>query len=314
MRRTWGGLALCAGLMLVGAPCALAQSKEPKVAAVVNGENIPLDQVEDLLHRDTPPVHPLTQQQKRELFQMALDMLVNDALMRQFLAKTVPTMPAQALSEEMSQLNKALEGKKMTLQKFLAESKQTEEELRQEMLVRLRWRSYIQSRIPDTLVKQYYDTNRPFFDKVLVRASHILLKIPEKATEAQKQELLTKLTAIKSEIDARKITFADAAKKYSECPSADKGGDIGHFPAKFAVAEPFARAAFALKVNEMSGPVETGFGYHLILVTDRTPGEPSNFEEVKDVVRDIYAQEVHLYQNIVDDMRKSAQIQVLVQP
>ena len=65
--------------------------------------------------------------------------------------------------------------------------------------------------------------------------------------------------------------FAALAKEKSACPSKLKGGDVDWFQGVGFMVEPFSRAAFALKPFEMSEPIKTPFGYHLILVTDRKP-------------------------------------------
>ena len=91
-------------------------------------------------------------------------------------------------------------------------------------------------------------------DKSAVRASHILV-----ATEAE-------ATNLKNEIEAGNISFADAAAKYSKCPSGQRGGDLGVF-GRGQMVKPFEEAAFSLPLNVVSDPVQTQFGYHLIQVT-----------------------------------------------
>ena len=94
-----------------------------------------------------------------------------------------------------------------------------------------------------------------------IRASHIL-----RNTEARsKEDALQEIEDIKAAIDGG-AEFADQAKEHSECPSGAGGGDLGDFGRGMMVA-PFEEAAFALDVDEVSGPVETDFGYHLILRT-----------------------------------------------
>jgi peptidyl-prolyl cis-trans isomerase C len=87
-----------------------------------------------------------------------------------------------------------------------------------------------------------------------IKASHILV-----AHEYEIQDLQRALAEGKS--------FADLAQKFSKCPSAMRGGDLGYFGKTRMVAE-FSEAAFALAINEVSKPVKTKFGYHLILRTE----------------------------------------------
>lgn len=86
-----------------------------------------------------------------------------------------------------------------------------------------------------------------------VRASHILV---ETATEAQDLKVL---------IDHGK-SFEELAKAHSKCPSGEAGGDLGWF-GKGMMVKPFEEACFTMKEGEVSAPVKTQFGYHLIKVT-----------------------------------------------
>lgn len=87
-----------------------------------------------------------------------------------------------------------------------------------------------------------------------IRASHILVETEEKA-----KKLLEEIKAGKS--------FADTAKEVSLCPSKRDGGDLGFFK-KGVMVKPFEDAAFALKeIGEISEPVQTQFGWHLIQLT-----------------------------------------------
>ena len=87
-----------------------------------------------------------------------------------------------------------------------------------------------------------------------VRASHILVEHTHEVEDIQK-----KLKEGKS--------FAELAKAFSKCPSRMQGGDLGQF-GKGQMVPSFEQAAFALKVGEVSGPVRTQFGYHLIHRTE----------------------------------------------
>ena len=88
-----------------------------------------------------------------------------------------------------------------------------------------------------------------------VRASHILVDNEEHAKQ------------IKLEIERDESTFEELAKEHSDCPSREKGGDLGFF-GRGKMAKPFEKKAFELDVGELSDPVETQFGWHLIKKTD----------------------------------------------
>jgi peptidyl-prolyl cis-trans isomerase C len=78
------------------------------------------------------------------------------------------------------------------------------------------------------------------------------------------------------------------------------------------MVEPFARAAFALKPYEMSDVVATKFGYHLILVTDRRPGRDTKYEDVKEVVKEVYSD--RLRENLAGQLRPNAKIVITPAP
>lgn len=89
-----------------------------------------------------------------------------------------------------------------------------------------------------------------------VSAKHILVSTQEKAQE------------LKTKIDNNEITFEDAAKQFSSCPSGQQGGDLGYFP-RGVMVKPFEEAAFSADLNKVTNPVQTQFGWHLIKVTDK---------------------------------------------
>jgi parvulin-like peptidyl-prolyl isomerase len=283
-----------------------------KPAAYVNGEPVTMAEVRAMLEARPSPV-PLTAAQQRELRQAALDVLIDDVLMRQFLKKNaLPAQPAE-IQKEIDELKAALTKKTMTLEQFLREGKQTEEQFRKDVAARVEWKHYLGVRFPEAEVKSYYEANKAFFDKVFVQASHILVKVAPNGPDAEKKTARARIETIRQEIIAGKIDFAEAAKKYSDCPSKEKGGDIGPFPYKFVVVDPIAKTAFAMKKGDISDIVVTDFGLHILKVTDRTQGENTTFDAVKESVREVIAQDMELYPHILADQRKAAKIEVNLQ-
>lgn len=281
-------------------------------AARVNGEDITLAEFHAIVELRPSPV-PVSKELQREMRKAAVDMLIDDLLMRQFLRRHVaPANPAD-LQKEYDKLREALKKQNKTIEQFLLDGKMSAEQLRADIVARLQWKAYLQGQYPEAQIKSYYQANKVFFDNVLVRASHILVKLPANATAEDKQRAKAKIDTIRQEIVAGKATFEDAARKYSDCPSREKAGDLGNFPYKFIVVEPIARAAFGAKKGEVSDVVATEFGYHLIKATDRTAGEPSRFEDSRDTIRDVMAQESELYQRILAEQKKTAKIEVFVQ-
>jgi parvulin-like peptidyl-prolyl isomerase len=305
-----GILASSALAVLVAQAAGQAPAQPAKPAAVVNGEPIPAAEVDGVVAMQPPAATPLPEAQKREMRHSALNMLVDDLLLRQFLRKNAPAVQPAEIDKEVADLRAALQKgtPPMSLEEFLKQSAQSEAQLRADITSHLQWRAFVLPRLPEATVKGYYDANKFFFDKVFVRASHILLKIAPNAAPAERQAAVARLQAIRQEILAGKLDFAKAAQQYSDCPSKANGGDIGPFPYKFAVLEPFAKAAFAMKVGDVSDVVATDFGLHLIKVTGREPGTSSDYEKIKDQVKEICAQEMR--QTIIAEQRKVGRIEV----
>jgi len=114
----------------------------------------------------------------------------------------------------------------------------------------------------------------------------------------------------KARIKALDEAFAEVAAKESACPSKKDGGNLPWFPriGTGAMVEPFARAAFALKPYQMSDVVATQFGLHLILAVDQKPGKDVKFEDVRDFVKDVYADRLH--EAIIARMRPAARVAI----
>jgi peptidyl-prolyl cis-trans isomerase C len=277
-------------------------------AAIVNGEPIPIQEVDAILKVRPTKVGRPSEAELDDMRRQALDMLVDDVLLKQFLRKhAAPVRPGE-VSKKMSELQSSLKAQGQTLEAYCREACQTEAQLKSTIVTMLQRNSFIAQHLTAESVRRYYDENREFFDQVTVRASHILIRTASGTTPTQAAVAKAKLTSIREQIVAGKIDFAAAAKKYSQCPSAPTGGDIGYFPRKGTVEEPFARAAFALKKGEVSDVVQTSYGFHLIQITDRKSGTPSEFAKIESLVRDLAGEEMMM--SILMHERDQARIEI----
>ena len=110
------------------------------------------------------------------------------------------------------------------------------------------------------------------------------------------------------------MSFAEAANKYSDDPANEggAGGDLDWFLIEGMVVEEFAIPAFKLRKGEISQPVETPYGLHLIQVTDRKEGRLPDYEKVKPYILQAYSKQLN--DEIVAEERKSAKIEVKPMP
>ena len=141
------------------------------------------------------------------------------------------------------------------------------DEIRTALLSSAYYRRAVDSQVTDDALRARYDetiTNAPAAEEV--RARHILVPTQEAAI------------AVKAEIDAG-ADFADVAKAKSTGPSGPRGGDLGYF-VKEQMAAPFGEAAYALAPGEVSEPVQTTYGWHVIKLEDRREAEKPTFEQI----------------------------------
>ena len=134
-------------------------------------------------------------------------------------------------------------------------------------------------------LKTYYEQNASRFGtKEERRASHILITAPASAPAADREKAKAKAEQLLAEVKKAPNTFAEVARKNSQDPgSAEKGGDLD-FVTRGAMVKPFEDAMFALKKGEISGVVETEFGYHIIHLTDIKPAVVPPFEQVRGTI------------------------------
>jgi parvulin-like peptidyl-prolyl isomerase len=142
--------------------------------------------------------------------------------------------------------------------------------------------------VTDAEIEAYYNQNKEQFNiPESINASHIIICYNESircVSNLTKDEAFRKISDIKLMLKQGK-SFADLAKQYSEDGSAALGGSLGYF-AKGEMDSSFEKAAFSLKVGEVSDIVETPFGYHLIMVTGIRPATNLTIANVSSEIRD----------------------------
>ena len=143
-------------------------------------------------------------------------------------------------------------------------------------------------------VREYYDENLETFKiPKTVEARHILLRVNQDADpETVKKTKDRALDILKLAKEGK--DFAELAKQYSEGPTRDKGGYLGKFK-KEAMVKPFADMAFSLKAGEISEPVRTQFGWHLIKVEKVNKASITSFDDAQKNIRE----------KLTEDMAKS---------
>jgi parvulin-like peptidyl-prolyl isomerase len=269
------------------------------VAASVNGQEIPEMAVyRAFMHN---PAN-FNAKNRKEL----INHLVDNMLVDQYLSQLKIQVDPKEIEARFAQIEAEAQKAKSTLKEMLGKMFLTEDDLRKELANTLRWEKFLTQQASDQALKDMFTKNPTMFDGTRVGARHILIedKGPESQThiKALRKYIedyvngeLAKLPATTDALTREKErtslltkTFAMVAEKQSTCPSKAKGGELGTFARVGDMVEPFSKVAFALKPYEMSEPVLTEFGYHLIMCTEIIRGRETKFEDVKGFVQDVY--------------------------
>lgn len=244
-----------------------------------------------------------------EMRQAFLERLVDEALIRQFLASRKIAADKEIVDEQVQKLRRLIE-RKGNFEEHLARTGYTLESLRDEFALSLGWKAYLAQVVTDEQIQQYFAAHRAELDGTKLRASHILIKAPTDKENPELAAARKQLEGIREEIVSKKVSFADAARKHSEAPSADQGGDVEFFAYQGKMPEAFSKVAFGLKPGEVSQPFTTQFGVHLCVVTDRQAGDIS----LEDVRYDVLARIAQdLWTEKAAELRTKAKIEWLDQ-
>lgn len=219
--------------------------KDNKILAVVNGKEITENDVNALLQNFVAQGNMNFNSEQGK--KQILDELINQELFYLEAVENNYDKEEEFLKElEMNKVNIL---KNYSLRKVLTGANVTDEE-----------------------IKNYFNSNQGSFNTPeSVKASHILVKEEEE------------INKISKEIEDG-LAFEEAAGKYSTCPSKERGGDLGYFTKGQMVPE-FENAAFSMEEGEVSEPVKTQFGYHLIKLVDKKESTANSFDEVKDQIK-----------------------------
>jgi peptidyl-prolyl cis-trans isomerase C/peptidyl-prolyl cis-trans isomerase D len=156
--------------------------------------------------------------------------------------------------------------------------------------------------LSDSEAKGWYQKNPE------IRTSHIYIALPPGATQEEEAKASKRLVEIQGEIKAGKFSFAEAAQKFSEDPSSAMGGDLD-YRMKDRLDPSFYRAALKLgKPGDMSGPVRTPFGMHLIRLTGKKSWIESDRSQVKRIILEERRQE--RVSELLNGLRQKAKVSI----
>jgi len=272
-------------------------------AVIVNGVKITEGEIDEMIEpqlaamakqsQNRPP--EFMEQMKKMLRQQAVERIIVEQLIEakakqanitvtdkevmnqisEIASKQTPPLSVEDFKGKMEELGRDFDQIKLQVRRALLYHKLTEAEFS------------IDVNITEDDAKTYYDQNSNQYEQPeRVKASHILIKLdaadpnmdPNESGAKAKAKAEDLLKQIKAGAD-----FAELAKANSDCPSSERGGDLGFF-SRGQMVPPFEEAAFTLEVGQVSDIVQTQFGYHIIKVVDHRDAKTRTFEQSKDQI------------------------------
>lgn len=271
--------------VVFAAGCGTGNSNQDVVASV-NGEDITKNELYELMVKQNG--------------KQALDSLISQKVIELEAKKQKITVSDEDIQKEMETYYETYGGEEAFVQ-TLQMSGYSLEDVKKELALNIKINKLLEPRIKITEeeLKTYFEANKEqFAQQKQVKASHILVETEEKANEIKKKL-------------AEGQDFAQLAKENStDTQNKDKGGDLGFFGSGDMVKE-FEETAFALKVGEISAPVKTEFGYHIIKVTEIKEAQEANYEQNKSKIKEtLFAEKAQAeYGVLMQELQKDYKIE-----
>ena len=234
----------------------------------------------------------------------ALDRLVRQQLALTELARRGEACTQQQLELAVSRFSEELKRQGKSLDDFCRERRIPLSAQERAMRWQLTWDAYLAKTLTDESLQRYFEAHGRDFDGTRLRVAQIFLTIPE--GDANDSRARQQAEDIRGRIAAKSLSFADAARKYSQAPSGATGGDIGWISRREPMPEAFSRAAYQLQQGELSPPVTSSLGIHLIQCLEIEPGSRT-WQDVRDELASVVRSDI--FDRLVDAAQGKSRIQ-----
>jgi peptidyl-prolyl cis-trans isomerase C len=299
------------------AEATMGPSEFPDVVARVNGAEI---SKKALLNRAEAIRNQMPAQEiGADFYQRVLADMVSGELLYQSVEKKGLAPTDQEVEAEL-QSQKERFGGDAALQKELDAQGVTLDDVRLELKREIAIQNLVEKQILPTITvteeekHKFYDENVEQMKRpAQFRVAHILIGVDKDASDDQKAEAKQKATSIHSMLEAGQ-DFADLAKRNSDDPgSKEQGGELPWMSPGQTVPA-FEQAALALKPGELSGVVETQFGYHIIRMDEKRDAGVASYEEVQERIGE-FLKRKNLQETIqgqIESLRLAGKVEVFI--
>jgi len=284
-----------------------------KMVVRVNGKVYTIYDCKKLLRFDNP--ESVSTQAVLERKDKLIEQLINNALAKE----EAKNLDIQVTDEELdSAAASVLAQNRMTREEFekeLAKNDMTFQVYREEvlkeqlLLLKLKKRIIVTMDVDERALRDIYEKEFSKEQELYFTASHIIMQ----ANESNDAEIKDAVSAVRKEITDQKMTFAEAAKSYSQDGSAANGGSLGTFAARDMVPE-FSERLAEMKEGEISEPFRTRYGWHIVKLDKVEKHDPPSYNESYEMLRNIYFQRnvEKMFQTWLKKKRSESKIDILL--
>lgn len=307
-------------------PAQSASTESNVVVARISGEPITEKQVlaaiQDLASRKLIMTPEQQKQRNTILFKGAIDNLIVSTVLKSEARRLNVAVDKAKVDQQMQEFAKRYKSQE-EFRKALADQGVAEADLRKSVEDSLSMQEVINIATKDVPepseeeLKKFYEGNPQLFAvPERVHCAQIFLRIDPTSTPEQKAEVRKKLEQIHADIEAKNISFADAAAKFSQDPgSASKGGDAG-WVARNETSKDLAEVIFSTPVGTTTQVIEDQAGFRLIQVTESKPAGTKNLEESKTLIKQMLGSmaKQRALQKYIEDLKSKAVVENFMTP
>ena len=289
----------CTALIIVWTVTAFSQAQPatstPTVVAHVNDHRLLSAEVDQIL-QSLPP----DQRGREKAHALATEIAIQRALALEYLEARSLGAAAQEIDANYERWKKMQAARGRTAGEYFEQSGMNEEAVRRAIAWSVGWPRYRVRHLDRESLQNYFDEHHREFDGTRLRVAHLLLQPAEGEID-----LMARAADIRQQIETGQISFVEATARHSRGATAKAGGELGWITAHGPMGREFTSAALVLNESDISPPVRSPFGVHLIRCLEVEAGT-KRFEDVVEEVK--RSAEARLFQAIADKQRRTAKV------
>ncbi|HMO13950.1 MAG TPA: peptidylprolyl isomerase [Pirellulaceae bacterium] len=248
----------------------------------------------------------LSDEQVARLQAQALEQLAGQQIVVEYLSSIGRGLSSEQVDLEVTQLKRRVETVGKTFEQFLAENNLDLPSLIRNIRWQHSWREFLNDQLTDDNLQKVFKSQGRMLDGTRVRIAQILLRPDNRDLAEDWDSTLQRANEIYASINAETSTWEAAVEQNSVAPSKQNSGDIGWIENDGTMPDTFTEAALALQVGEISQPIKTSIGVHLLKCVDIELGQRT-WREVRDELKLLAAKELFTW--IVSRHRPKLQVE-----